>query len=318
MKKNIVLCPNFEMFRNELEAPTSIMHSPGVEFSIQKKISTFNLNSHTSTFLSIKPRSYPSKNFIQAQEQFLPGGFNFNFSNIDLGFPISIDFSRDSPPVFSTVLPIMEDEESHSSLQLHFRSLLSLSNPLIFCSTSYQTKSLNTGLSFSTRDNFNFCELNFNIAKGKPRNNFIGFSYSINTENQSNKSFIIQTRLPFTLNNRIGLILNNIGDDLAFNFALTNVIHYSDKLHFGTSLQVHPATMLSEFALGFQRGFVQSLVCAKITDKGTIASIFQKKANDRLTVTISSFADVIKSIYSFGFGIDINADIAEFEETEDF
>ena len=63
---------------------------------------------------------------------------------------------------------------------------------------------------------------------------------------------------------------------------------------------------------------MQSLVCAKITDKGTIASLFQKKANDRITITISSFADIIKSIYSFGFGIDINADIADFEESDDF
>ena len=318
MNKNIILCPNFETFRSELEAPTSIMHSPGVEFSIQKKISAFSLNSQTSVLLSIKPRSYPSKNFMQAHEQFLPGAFVFNFTNVDLGFPISFDFSRDSPPKFSTVLPIMEDEETHSRLQLQFTSLLSLSNPLISCSTFYQTKSINTGLIFNASDNFNFCELNFNIAKGKPRKKFIGFSYTINTDNQTNKSLILQTKLPFLRDNCIGLILNSIGDDLAFNYALTNTIHYSEKLHCGTSLQVHPASMLSEFAFGFQRGFMQSLVCAKITDKGTIASLFQKKANDRITITISSFADIIKSIYSFGFGIDINADIADFEESDDF
>ena len=309
-------CPNFEQFRTELEATTTVPHSPRFEFSVHKTFPMKQLNTLTSASFSMKPRSYPSKLRFQAQEDFLPGSFNLSFST-DIGFPISLDFSRDAPPTFSAILPISQNEEKQSLLQLNFRSLLSL-NPLILSSTVYQTPKMNAGAAVLIKDNFNFCELNLNFATGKSKGNFVGFSYSINTNNQSTNSLIMQTRFPKFLGNEklFGLLFNNIGEQ-DFTFALTTTIHLTNTVHCGTVFQMHPKSLTTEYSFGFQKGFLQSLVCGKITDKGTLYSIIQKKVNDRLTFSMSSFANLFASVYSFGFGLDINYDVAEFEDIDE-
>lgn len=293
-------CPSFEAFRTIMEAPTIIPTNPGFEVSVHKTLES--INSKIWSNFSIRPRTYPVKYYRQSSEQYLPGSFDFNFTSLCLGFPISFAFSRDNSPVFSTTMPITE------GTSLDMKATMSLSNPVLNCSTQRVTEKTNLTANLLIYNKFNDATLSLNFATGIPKRFCFGLSYLTSTNEKRNASMIFQIPLPKTKNS-FGIILNNIGDSESFNFALTDACYLSDKTCCGVSLQFDPVSTNSEFTLGFQRAFLQASVCACVNNKGTIASLYSKRVNDKLTVLITSLANPIFGAYSFGFGMDINADI---------
>lgn len=293
-------CPSFEAFRTIMEAPTIIPTNPGFEVSVHKTLKS--INSKISSIFSIRPRTYPVKYYRQSSEQYLPGSFDLNFASISLGFPISFAFSRDNSPIFSTTMPITE------RTSLDMKATLSLNNPVLNCSTQRITEKTNLNANLLIYNKFNDATLSLSFTTGIPKRFCFGFSCLMSTNEKRNASMIFQIPLPKTKNS-FGVILNNIGDKESFNFALTDACYLSDKTCCGASLQIDPVSTNSVFTLGFQRAFLQSSVCACADSKGTIASLYSKRVNDKLTVLVTSLANPAAGAYSFGFGMDINADV---------
>ncbi|EAY16225.1 hypothetical protein TVAG_341190 [Trichomonas vaginalis G3] len=282
-------CPEFEAFESEIVGPTSLPPNNTFEIVVAKKLKDIG---NLISVLSIKPRLYPLKYADQAGEQRLPGNAAVNFTTDKIGFPISIDVSRDSPILFSATMPIID------SLNLAVSTTLEKKMKMSFTLNHFNPYT-NLSFNYSVADSFKTALYNFKIASGVPKKFCVGFNGAISSKGNTEYSLIGSIKA-----NQLNLstILSK-SQNLTISFVGTH--HPSDKTVSSAVLQFNPSTLQTDILFGFQRAFMSSKVSAVMNTKGSVGSVFQKDVNEKYSIIISSFADHFQKLYSLGMAVSV-------------
>ena len=281
--------PDFETLVNSITMATSCRTFSGIEANYVKTISAATSAAFT---LSIMPRMYPLDQAALVHEPRQPGNISFLYISTIKGMPFRFSLARDLIPNVLLSVPL----SSRTDLAINVDIAPSGS-----FNTQIQRHTLRNcfDISFTSENTFNKASTIFTYAHTFKNNTRFGI---LGTYHLTDKTTMIRIAADTPFKRvRIGSVINFAGLTKQF---ITSSVTYPIGLdgNVGITFEGSPNDLSSLFSIGFDRGYINSRLTSKITSKGILSSLYQRKCTDNLRLLFSGTASIPEKQYSLGIG----------------
>lgn len=260
--------------------------------------------------LSIQPRVFPYSIIEHSNEELNPGSYRASLNGTVFGFPLSLSFSNrqlflNIQKKIRNVLTAALDTSVSVNPESHAQIIFS--NPFVNISGMFsfsQMSRYNFDLDFGTHFKNIMFGSNFHFDPQiqklfSPISSTIAMNYTYTPKIKAIKSFYSRHKIH---NNSTSFIFN-IKDSLTFS--IEKDVHIGSSTSIGTNIKVNMSTLESETRVGFQRQYKLTTFSAVIENTGKISSILQRNVKPGFSLSISSYADLVHSVYVMGLGVTI-------------